>query len=206
MKLVEVARSLVGTNFHPGQTEQCMAFVRHCLEQARHPLANRVTAQAVDGLETSFFLASSLAGRDLGPIVAEVSAVQAGAILFWQDTYDGWWPPGTITHVGIAIGNGRFVHRPTVSKPVMEESLSGYWARQFRCALLTEAVEADPGPRPPEPRRWKMFSHSGRMSIVSDGAEQTSGSLKIDAHSGKLQVVLGGKVIAPGSVKIEIVY
>ena len=92
-----------------------MAFVRHCLHQAKHPLANAITREPVDRLDTGYYLASSLAGRDLGPIVTRVDQVAPGAILFWQDTYDGWWPPQTITHVGIAIGNGRFVHRPTVS-------------------------------------------------------------------------------------------
>lgn len=207
-KVVEVARSWVGRQFNPGQIEQCANFVRHVLRQAGHPLGEAVTREPVDGLPTGPSLASGWAGRDLGQLVTRVSDVQPGAILFWRDTYEGWWPLGTITHVGIAVGGGRFVHRPTVARPVVEEPLSGFWARQFRCALLLPVAVKPPAPTPPpvEPRRWKLYSHSGRLKILHDGVEQPAGRLVVDAHTGKVGVLLNSRRVEPLAVTIEVVY
>lgn len=168
--VVEIAKNWVGRQFAPGKTEQCMAFVRHVLNEARHPLAQKVTKAPVDGLDTSFYLASSLAGRDLGaPLVDKIASLTPGSILFWQDTY-GNWPRGTITHVGIFVGNGRFVHRPTVSRPVVEESLAGFWQSLFRCGLNLEIKPAEPAPfkpLPAAPPKLKLFFKEGRLNLVA---------------------------------------
>lgn len=164
MKVSDIARSKVGHPWPPDDPdtavneskvpEQCMNFVRACLREAGHPLAGKVTAQAVDELSTSAGLASSLAGRDLGfPMVGPEGRDQLapGAILFWANTY-GTWAAGTITHVGIYVGNGQFVHRPTMDRAVELASLSGFWATQFRAALLSpDQVEAAPAPAPAKP-------------------------------------------------------
>lgn len=210
-KVAAKAREWIGKEFNPGVREQCMAFVRHVLRQAKHPLANSVTKEPVDGLWTGINLASSLAGRDLGQLVVRPEHLKPGAILFWNDTYEGDWGPNTITHVGIYTGHNQngdqvFVHRPTMAKPVLEERLSGYWLRQFRCALILEEAEGEPVSKPPVERRWKFAAHSGRQSIIHNGQEQPAAELVLNAHSGRFQVVLGGKVIEPKFVKMEIVY
>lgn len=46
-----------------------------------------------------------------------------------------------ISHVGIYISNGRFIHSPTTGKSVEISSLnSGYWARRFAGAKRPEAM------------------------------------------------------------------
>lgn len=153
-KVSETAKAWVGNEFRPDVPEQCMGFVRHVLEQAGHPVADDVTRAPVDGLFTGPMLASSLAGRDLGyPLVGpeDRDQLRPGAILFWRNTY-GDWAVGTITHVGIYIGSGQFVHRPTKARPVELSSLSsGVWSNLLRCALLIPD-EVKPKPAtPPAP-------------------------------------------------------
>lgn len=167
-KVLEVARSWVGKNFRPGVPEMCMGFVREVLHSAKHPLANAVTRQAVDKLDTGYWLASSLAGRDLGQIVASVNQAGPGDILFFANTY-GDWPAGTITHVGICSAPGKMVHRPTMSRPVEEVSLSGFWADTFRCALQLEPVQAaNLAPIPKPPTKVKLFCKPGKMVLVAN--------------------------------------
>lgn len=124
-----------GVDFHEGQKEQCMNFVRNVFQEAHHPYAAKVTSKPVDGHWTGPSLASSLAGRDLGEMVTKISALEAGDVLFWNDTYSTGFPPGTITHVGIALGPDRFIHRNTVSRPVNIQPYEGMWRSNFRCAL-----------------------------------------------------------------------
>jgi cell wall-associated NlpC family hydrolase len=46
-----------------------------------------------------------------------------------------------ISHVGIYISNGRFIHSPTTGKSVEISSLdSGYWAKRFAGAKRPEAM------------------------------------------------------------------
>lgn len=174
MKVSEIARAWVGKDFRPGVPEQCMGFVRHVLEQAGHPLADAVTRAPVDGIGTGPMLASSLAGRDLGyPLVGpeERDKLQPGAILFWRNTY-GQWPVGTITHVGIYVGDGQFVHRPTMSRPVEQASLSsGVWSSLLRCALLSpDVAKPTPGPEPALRVRVRVWGHPGGHRLRLDSS------------------------------------
>lgn len=127
-----------------------MDFVRHVLHQAGHQYAERITAAPVDGHWTGRDLASSLAGRDLGPLMVRVEQVEPGDVLFWDDTYSTGFPPRTITHVGIAVSKTQFVHRPTAARPVERASLTGFWASQFRCALSLPAIPVTTAPPTPE--------------------------------------------------------
>ncbi len=208
VKVASAAEKWVGEPFKAGAIEQCMMFVRHVLGEVGHPLAAATTKKAVDGHWPGLGFANSLAGRDLGaPLVDKIEGLLPGSIVFWDDTY-GNWPAGTITHVGIYIGNGQFVHRPTSSRPVEREELVGSWRRLFRCGLvISDPVKSlPPQPPPLEDQRWKLFSHSGRQRILHNGVEQPSGEIKIIAHSGKIGVFLAGKAIEPKYVTVEIVY
>jgi hypothetical protein len=190
MKLVDVAKAWVGRNFNPGQTEQCMAFVRHCLHEARHPLAQVVTKEPVDKLETGFYLASSLAGRDLGEMVDKVANLKPGAILFFDDTY-GDFPPNTITHVGIYVGDGMMVHRPTVAKPVVMQSLESYG--HFRAGLLVkdEAGKVNPPPLPKQKAKVKVFAKKGKMVLVATQDILLKAGVEMDLGSMALEFVEG---------------
>lgn len=167
MKLVEVARRWVGREFRPGVPEQCMGFVRAMLAEAQHPLADKITAKPVDGLDTGFYLASSLAGRDLGPMVDRIGDLRPGAILFFQNTY-GDWPRGTITHVGIYAGDNQLIHRPTMSRPVEQVALVGFWRDTFRAGLLVpDATSGAPIVVPKPPTKIKLFAKPGKMVLVA---------------------------------------
>lgn len=201
-RIAEVALSLAGTEFRPGVPEQCMNFVRHVLTLAGHPLADQVTKAPVDGHWTGISLASSLAGRDLGPIIVKPSELQPGDICFWEDTYPTGFPPHTITHVGIYVGNDQIVHRPTKAAPVRQQSFSGYAPSLFRCALRPGPIptssattpNADP-PKPAssslagqptqeDPPKWQDLDS---LEIVAKFGDQT---LKIAGHSGKLKILV----------------
>lgn len=167
MKLVDVARRWVGREFRPGVPEQCMAFVRAMLAEAQHPLADKITKAPVDGLDTGFYLASSLAGRDLGPMVDKIGDLRPGAILFFANTY-GDWPRGTITHVGIYGGDNQLIHRPTMSRPVEQVPLVGFWRDTFRAGLLVpDATSGAPVVIPKPPTKIKLFAKPGRMVLVA---------------------------------------
>jgi len=190
VKLLDVAKAWVGRDFHPGQTEQCMAFVRQCLYEARHPLAEVVTKKPVDGLETGFYLASSLAGRDLGEMVDKIANLKPGAILFFDDTY-GDYPPNTITHVGIYAGDGMFIHRPTVAKPVVMQSLASYG--HFRAGLLVadEARKTNPAPMPKQKAKVKVFAKKGKMVLVATQDVLLKAGVEMDLGSMALEFVEG---------------
>jgi hypothetical protein len=134
-EIVRIAESYVGLRFNGDATEQCMIFVRHVLRKAG--ITPGITSQPLDGLETGEALASSLAGQDMGTLVTDKAALTPGMIVFWDNTYGGF-PPGTITHVAVFIGNGLVVDRPTASKPVQRRSIDTF--SQFRAGIKLNGV------------------------------------------------------------------
>lgn len=155
-----------GKDFNAGQIEQCMNFVRQVLEDVDHPYADRVTEAPVDGHWTGISLASSLAGRDLGVMVTSISDLEAGDILFWNDTYYTGFPPGTISHVGIALSNRQFIHRNTVSRPVNIQQYAGMWRDLFRCGLRVPQLKATPGVKAPaESATVRLWVHQGGSAL-----------------------------------------
>lgn len=182
------AKKWNGTDFRPGVKEQCMNWVRAVLERVSHPYAAKVTTKAVDGHWTGPALASSLAGRDLGEMITDISKLEAGDIVFWNDTYHvPGFGPGTITHVGIALSNEYFIHRNTMASPVNVQPYAGIWKRNFRCALrVPQQIKAEPAVKAPkeEPVESRTWSNSkgmtlelkeplppGRYTVVSAGGE-----------------------------------
>jgi cell wall-associated NlpC family hydrolase len=60
-----------------------------------------------------------------GELVADKSSLTEGDLVFFGRK-------GQVDHVGIYLGEGRFVHAPSRGKDVMVSSLtSGYWANKF---------------------------------------------------------------------------
>jgi cell wall-associated NlpC family hydrolase len=48
---------------------------------------------------------------------------------------------GRVNHVGIYVGNGRFLHAPSTGKNVMISAMdSGYWGRKFLAARRVEGL------------------------------------------------------------------
>ena len=100
-----------------GQGEQCSNSVRAVLRSAGHPAADKTTKVGdLDPERTKYSsagFAASFAGSDMGAVNTSFSAVKAGEIMLWKDTYKKYadQPPGAITHVGIAgEGNTQYDH------------------------------------------------------------------------------------------------
>lgn len=149
MTVAQVALSWVGREFRPGVPEMCMGFVRHVLSEAgKNP---GVTKEPSDGIAlkaqgvspaTGFFLANSLSGDDIGQKIS-YQDLQPGDIVTFHSTY-GNWGPNVITHVGIAVGNGQMVHRPTRSAPVLKAAINlGNFYEGRRLGPVAMPVETD---------------------------------------------------------------
>ncbi|MDJ1169675.1 glycosyl hydrolase 108 family protein [Roseofilum sp. BLCC_M154] len=122
-KIVATAQNWVGKDYNPGTTAQCAYFVRSVLEEAG--LSVGVTASPYDGYTTSEGYANSFFGDDIGTLIMDESQLKPGDLIAFSNTY-GDWPAGTITHVGIYVGNGMMIDRPTASKPVQQRSISKF--------------------------------------------------------------------------------
>lgn len=140
-QIAATAMEWVGKDFAPGAREQCAYFVRHVLNEAG--LNVGVTRQPIDGYATSEGFANSFYGKDLGQIINDPSALQSGDIVMFLNTY-GDYPAGTVTHVGIYVGDGMMVDRPTASRPVQHRPISMF---KFAGALrIVQASEASAEP------------------------------------------------------------
>jgi hypothetical protein len=126
--IAATAKSWAGKSYKPGETERCQDFVNHVLNQTSPGLANKIgtTRQAQDGLESGEYLASRFAGRDVGTPVSK-DQLRPGDIVMFKNTY-GDYPAGTITHVGVYVGDGMMVDRPTANRPVQMRSINTFGA------------------------------------------------------------------------------
>lgn len=122
-KVVEEALKWKGKEFNVGQSAQCANFVREVLSEAGYTIS--VTKEPVDGYDTSESFANGFAGNDIGLQITDSKNLIPGDLVLFKNTY-GDWPDGTITHVGIYTATDTFIHRPTSSKPVLENTLSTY--------------------------------------------------------------------------------
>jgi cell wall-associated NlpC family hydrolase len=113
--VVAIARSFVGTPYRNGGADpggfDCSGFTQYVLAQIGVALPRTVLEQAAAG--------DRVDRRDL----------REGDLVFFA--IDG----RTISHVGIAIGAGRFVHAPSSRGSVREESLGvAYWQTRYATA------------------------------------------------------------------------
>jgi len=123
-EVLRIAENWVGEDYAPGKTAQCAYFVREVLKSAG--LHVGVTANPIDGyMPTSEGFANSFFGNDIGTIIQDEKSLQPGDLVSFSNTY-GDYSEGTITHVGIYMGNGMMVDRPTAAKPVKKRSISTY--------------------------------------------------------------------------------
>lgn len=118
-QIVDAALPWQNKTFEAGKAEQCMNWTRTVLQQAcGEKFASIQTATPWDlaqlgpGDQLKAEHADSLAGDEFGDKISSVEALQAGDLVFLQNTY-GNWNKGVITHVGIATGAGNYIHRMT---------------------------------------------------------------------------------------------
>ncbi|MBI3930184.1 MAG: transglycosylase SLT domain-containing protein [Armatimonadetes bacterium] len=122
--LADVAASWNGRHFKPGQTKRCADFVSTMIEQSGTAPPGFRHEMSAAGLARY--------GQQVNP-----GELRPGDLVFFGNTYR----PGKYTHVGIYMGNGRFVHRPTANAPVRVDRLdSGYYARKLTDARRLPAA------------------------------------------------------------------
>lgn len=202
--LVATARSWVGRHFNPGQREQCAAFVRAMFHEAGVPVgvATRPSDwRQTQGLPQGPAFANSFAGDDVGAKVKMVD-LRPGDVVLWDNTY-GDYAPGTLTHVGIYVGGGEFVHRPTVARPVELASLSGWWADRFAEGRRVPGAGAT---GEGDLERLKVSSHGGKTRVFQGGREVAATTVKLYVHDGQLGLSLNGQGVKPASVTLDIAY
>jgi hypothetical protein len=124
------ALTWVGVDFKPTQTKRCADWVRTVLDQIKVPVG--VSKKAYGPL-----MADSFFDPDLGQIILDKSQLQEGDLIMYENTYDGGGSSpipgkGKITHVGIYVGNGMMVDRPTAARPVQHRPIDTY---SFHSAL-----------------------------------------------------------------------
>lgn len=130
-----------GRHFNPGQPAQCTFFVRAIANEvginlgvSSRPWDSHLRQPLTPGT------VSGLAGLDIYRStrwVTTVGQLQLGDIVFFKNTYvPPWLTPEQaktgLTHVGIYVGGGTVIHRPTESSPVERVSV---YSREFAVAL-----------------------------------------------------------------------
>jgi len=103
----------------------CSAFTRHVYGQAL-------------GIELPRSAQEQAAAPMLRPVAGDV-ALQAGDLVFFNTQQR------TYSHVGIYLGDGRFVHAPRTGAQIRTESISAaYWSRRYTGARRAAVIEANP--------------------------------------------------------------
>lgn len=168
--VVRIARGWVGRDFRAGTQAQCAEFVREVFWEAHVVVgvAKRPsdTHLLPPGAPQGPSYANSFSGDDVGRQVAR-GALQPGDIVLLRNTY-GDWRPGVITHVGIYVGNGLIVHRPTSARPVELTELAIYGDLFVEGRRVSAPIPAPVSPAaPPAPTkpRVKVAIHPGGARV-----------------------------------------
>jgi len=116
-KVVDIARSMLGTPYRyggdsPQRGFDCSGLVQYAYQQAGLNLP-RTTRQQYRHVQ-------AIPSRFLRP----------GDLVFFSNKYNRF-----VSHVGIYLGNNRFIHAPSSGKEVSIASLKDpYWRRHFAAA------------------------------------------------------------------------
>ena len=118
-KIVHEALGWKEKGFRVGVAEQCMNWTREVLVAACGKHFNTLETQhpwdeALLGPDDELLPehADSLANEQFGEKISRPEDLQPGDLVFFKNTY-GNWAAGVYTHVGIAMGDGKFIHRQT---------------------------------------------------------------------------------------------
>ncbi|TWT11600.1 C40 family peptidase [Reyranella sp. CPCC 100927] len=201
-KVVEVARHWVGRDFHPGQEAQCAAFVRAVFQEAHVPIGNarRPTDRGLlpnpDDLGPGY--ADSFAGDDVGAKISRTD-VRPGDVVMYLNTY-GNFRPGVITHVGIYVGDGHIVHRPTRSRPVSLDSIDLFHIGEIRrpSAYKMRIVHSTGSA--------KCFVHDREAAAFINGAKASIADIHIQVRNGHVEATVNGRRVDPVSLSLQLFY
>ena len=111
-EVIQTALAFLGTPYRNGGSDpsgfDCSGFVQYVFAQHGTPLPREVRTQYQEGQ------------------TIDLDAVKPGDLVFFETVSRG------ASHVGIALGNGRFVHAPSSRGVVrVEPYTASYWARRF---------------------------------------------------------------------------
>lgn len=115
-KIAAAAEGWVNKEFKPGETKRCADFVSTMVKDS--------------GVNAPNFTPTERA-RDFASMGTPIDAdhLEAGDVVAFNNTYRKSQDPTDHTHVGIYVGDGMMVHRPTSDAPVEKVSLEEYLAR-----------------------------------------------------------------------------
>lgn len=125
-KIMIKAYSWENKGYRIGKAEQCMNWTREVLVAACGTKFQEL--QTMQPWDKQFLgkddvllpeHADSLASTEFGKRINLVEETKPGDLIFLKNTY-GNWQPGVITHVGIATGNGKYIHRMTSNKGIVK--------------------------------------------------------------------------------------
>lgn len=112
--------------YRVGTAEQCMNWTREILVAAcGSHFATLETQNPWDkhllGAEDKLLPehVDSLAADEFGEKISQIAELQAGDLVFLKNTY-GNWADGVLTHVGIALGDGTYIHRMTSNDGIVK--------------------------------------------------------------------------------------
>nr|WP_010132684.1 NlpC/P60 family protein [Microbulbifer agarilyticus] len=118
-KLIKAALPWEGKEYRVGKAEQCMNWTREVLVAACGPHFKTLETQNpwdahLLGPDDKLLPehVDSLAADEFGQKIESIDALQPGDLVFLKNTY-GNWAEGVLTHVGIALGDGNYIHRMT---------------------------------------------------------------------------------------------
>lgn len=125
-RIMDATKPWSEQGFRVGKAEECMNWTRIVMQTACGASFATLETQKPWDLDVlspedklSPDMADSLAGDELGTKITSLDAIKAGDLVFFKNTY-GNWAPGVITHVGIAVGNGEYMHRMTSNKGIVK--------------------------------------------------------------------------------------
>lgn len=126
--LAEAAEAWAGRDFKPGESARCADFVSHVVEES--------------GINAPDF-EHTVRARDFGEMgePVEPDQLQPGDVVAFNNTYRHSANPEDHTHVGIYVGEGMMVHRPTAAEPVERVSLEEYLARPTPDGIPPRSLE-----------------------------------------------------------------
>lgn len=100
------------------------------------------------------------------------------------------------SHIGIYIGNGKFVHAANSSRPVSVDSFSGYYRRNAIGAVRPTAYVPIGAPKPaPKPVDEKPVETSGKYTVKSGDTLSLIAREKLDTHNWKPLYAANKKVV-----------
>lgn len=135
--LLARAKSWVGHPYQGEEKEQCANFIRRLLAESGLiiPVAERpFDFHLTDALEQGPSFANSFFAATNGSLLG-YSDLRPGDLMAFRDTYEGDFPEGCITHVGLYVGEDTMIDRSTAGEPVREQKLDTWWKTRFVVGL-----------------------------------------------------------------------